>query len=103
MFDNLFGNLQKQQEELRQKLEQIFVEAEAGDGAVTVTAGADLHIENIKIDPSKLDLGDPEQVEDLLLVAINRALDEAKQKAAVETNKMVGGMLPGGLDQFLKP
>lgn len=103
MFDDLFGNLQKQQEELQQKLAGILVEAEAGDGAVTVTAGADLHIENIKLDPSKMDLGDREQVEDLLLVAVNRALEEAKQKAAVETNKMVGGMLPGGLDQFLKP
>ena len=103
MFDDLLGNLQKQQEDLQQKLAQILVEAEAGDGAVTVTAGADLHIENIKIDPSKLDLGDREQVEDLLLVAVNRALDEATQKAAEETNKMVGGMLPGGLDQFLKP
>lgn len=103
MFDDLLGNLQKQQEDLQQKLAQILVEAEAGDGAVTVTAGADLHIENIKIDPSKLDLGDREQVEDLLLVAVNRALDEAKQKAAEETNKMVGGMFPGGLDSLLKP
>ncbi len=103
MFDNLFGNLQKQQEELQQKLATILVESEAGDGAVTVTAGADLHIENIKIDTSKLDPGDAEQVEDLLLVAVNRALDEAKQKAAAETSKLLNGMLPGGMDQFLKP
>ncbi len=103
MFDDLFGNLKKQQEALQQKLEQIFVEAEAGDGAVTVKAGADLHIENIKIDPAKLDINDREQVEDLLLVAINRALEAAKAQAALETNNMLGGMIPGGMDQFLKP
>ncbi len=103
MFDNLFGNLQKQQEELQQKLATIFVESEAGDGAVRVTAGADLHIQNIKLDPSRLDFSDAEQLEDLLLVAINRALEEAKQKAAAETSKLLGGMLPGGMDQFLKP
>ncbi|MCB0529812.1 MAG: YbaB/EbfC family nucleoid-associated protein [Saprospiraceae bacterium] len=103
MFDNLFGNLKKQQEALQEKLAGIFVEAEAGDGAVKVTAGADLHIENISIDPSKLDLSDREQLEDLLLVAVNRALEDAKKHAAAETNKLLGGMLPGGMDQFLKP
>lgn len=103
MFDDLFGNLQKQQEALQQKLADIFVVAEAGDGAVTVKAAADLHIENIKIDPAKLDMNDPEQVEDLLLVAVNRALELAREQAAVETNKLLSGMLPGGMDKLLKP
>ncbi len=103
MFDNLFGNLQKQQEELQQKLAEIFVESESGDVAITVTAGADLHIENIKIDASKLDLSDLEQVEDLLVVALNRALELARQKAAIETNKLLEGLLPGGMGDFMKP
>jgi hypothetical protein len=103
MFDDLLGNLQKQQEELQQKLAGIFVEAESGDGAVVVKAGADLHIENIRIDPSKLDLTDREQLEDLLVVATNRALELARQEAATESNKLLGSILPGGMDQFLKP
>ncbi|HAD15083.1 MAG TPA: nucleoid-associated protein, YbaB/EbfC family [Saprospirales bacterium] len=97
MFDNLFGNIQRQQEELQQKLAEFFVDADAGDGAVMVTAGCDLHIENIKIDPSKLDLNDPEQVEDLVLVAVNEALTLAKQRAAVETQKLIQGMMPPGI------
>lgn len=104
MFDNLLGNLQKQQEELQQKLAELFVEAEAGDGAVLVKAGCDLHIENIKIDPSKLDMNDPEQIEDLVLVAVNEALEEAKKMAAIETNKLLQGMMPpgmGGLGKML--
>ena len=103
MFDDLLGNLQKQQEALQQKLAEIFVEAEAGDGAVIVKAGADLHIENIKLDPSKLDFSDPEQVEDMLVVALNRALELARKEAASESNKLLGNLLPGGMDQFLKP
>jgi nucleoid-associated protein EbfC len=103
MFEDLLGNLQKQQEELQQKLAEIFVEAEAGDGAVVVKAGADLHIENIKLDPSKLDFSDQEQLEDLLLVATNRALELARKEAASESNKLLGNLLPGGMDQFLKP
>lgn len=97
MFDNLFGNLQRQQEEMQAKLAETFVEVDAGDGAVTVKAGCDLHIENIKIDPSKLDLTDVEQVEDLVLVAINEALDEAKRTASIETNKLLQGMMPPGM------
>lgn len=102
MFDNLFGNLQQQQEELQRKLAGIIVEADAGDGAVTVKAGADLHIENIKIDVSKLNMNDLEQVEDLILVATNRALELARQKAAAETSKLLEGFLPGGMGDFLK-
>jgi nucleoid-associated protein EbfC len=103
MFGDLFGNIQKQQEELQQKLAEIIVEADAGDGAVTVKAGADLHIENVKIDPTKVDLHDAEQLEDLIIEAVNRALEEAKARAAVETNKLLEGMMPGGLGGFLKP
>lgn len=103
MLDNLFGNLQKQQEELQQKLAGIMVEADSGDGAVTVVAGADLHIENIKIDVSKLDMNDAVQVEDLLVVTVNRALELARQKAAAETGKLLEGLLPGGMGDFMKP
>jgi hypothetical protein len=103
MFGNIFEDLQKQQEALQQKLAGILVEAEAGDGAVVVKAGADLHIENIKLDPSKLDLSDAEQLEDLLVVALNRALELARAKAGEETNQLLGNLLPGGMDQMFKP
>ena len=49
MFEDLLGNLQKQQEEMQQKLAGISVTADSGEGAVTVTAGADLSIQNIPI------------------------------------------------------
>lgn len=82
---------------MQQKLAETFVEADAGDGAVTVKAGCDMHIENIKIDPAKLDMNDSEQVEDLVLVAVNEALEKAKAKAAIETNKLLQGMMPPGM------
>ncbi len=96
MLEDLFGNLQKQQEEMQQKLATIFVEAESGDGAVTVKAGADMHLENIKIDPTKLDVTDTEQLEDLVLEAVNRALEMAHEKAGVESGKLLQQMMPGG-------
>jgi nucleoid-associated protein EbfC len=102
MFENILGNIQQQQAELQSKLKDITVQAEAGDGAITVTAGADMHIVNIKIDPSKTDWNDREQVEDLLVVAVNRALETAKQTAGAETGKLIEGMFPfGNMKDFL--
>lgn len=102
MFGDLLGNVQKQQAEMQQKLAEITVNADAGDGAIVVVAGADMSIRNIKIDPEKVDLSDREQLEDLLIVAVNEALEMAKKTAAVETNKLLEGMLPGGLGGLFK-
>lgn len=93
----MFGDLQKQQEEMQKKLSTITVEADAEDGAVVVKASADMNIKNIKIDISKIDLQDTEQLEDLLVVTVNEALEKARIKAAIETNKLLEGMMPGGL------
>ncbi len=104
MFEGMLENLQKQQEEMQQKLSTIIVEAESGDGAVKVEATANMRIDNLKIDASKLDITDLEQVEDLLLVAINRALELAASAADMEANKLMQGMMPpGGLGNLLKP
>lgn len=103
MFEGLLGNVEKQQEEIQQKLAQIIVEAESGDGAVVVKATGDLSLANIKIDPTKLDMTDREQIEDLVLEAANRALELARQKAGEESAKMMKDMFPfGDLDQFMK-
>jgi nucleoid-associated protein EbfC len=103
MFGDLLGNMQQQQADLQQKLSTIIVEAESGDGAIIVKAGADQHIASIKIDPSKLDMADTEQVEDLMIVAVNRALELAREKAGTETAQLLKGMFPfGDVDQFMK-
>lgn len=101
MFDNLFGNIQQQQEALQARLAEITVEADAENGAVIVTASCDMKIENIQLDPEKLDLSDREQIEDLVLVAVNEALEKAKQKAAIETNQLLQGMMPPGMEGML--
>ena len=93
----MFGDFEKMQEEMQEKLASITVEADSGDGAVSVTMTASLQVQNIKIDASKLDLTDNEQIEDLILAAVNAAISKAQIKAAAETQKMMNTMLPGGL------
>ena len=89
--------MQERQKELKAKLAEMTVEADAGDGAVKVVANANREIVNISINKDQLDLDDLEQVEDLLLVAINRALEQAAEKEASESQRLMQDMLPPGL------
>ena len=98
------GNMEERQKELKVKLAEITVEAEAGDGAIKVTANANREIVNISIDKSRLDWDDHEQVEDLMMVAINRALEKALEKEAAESENLIRDMMPpgfGGLSDLL--
>jgi DNA-binding YbaB/EbfC family protein len=98
MFGDLFGNVEQQQAEMRKKLATISVTAEAGNGAVTVTANANREILDVKIDKSKLDWDDVEQVQDLVLAAVNNALEKAMIKEQAEAQKLITQMMPPGLE-----
>ncbi len=97
MFGDLFGNVEQQQKELQEKLEKVEVRGVSGDGAISVIANANQKVLNISIDKTKLDWEDSEEVEDLLLVAVNRALEKAAQTQAVESQKMMQKMMPPGM------
>jgi len=100
MFDllNGLGDMQSQMEESKKKLSTIIVSGTAGDGAVKVTATADQKITAINIDPKLLTTECAEELEDLLMVAINRSLDAAAKMAASEMEKVAGNMLPPGFN-----
>lgn len=97
MFGDMFGNLEEKQNEMRHKMAEIRIEAEAGNGAVKVVANANREIINISINKDALDWEDVEQVEDLVTVAVNRALEEAAKKEAEAAEKLMQDMLPPGM------
>lgn len=94
MFENLLGSFEQKQQEMMDKAKAIVVETEVG--GVRVTANGSKEIVNISITDASI-LTDKEQLEDLLMVAINRALSQAGEQAAEETQKMMSSMLPPGL------
>jgi len=100
--ENMFGDMEAQQKAMREKLAEFIVESEAGDGAVKISANANREITNINIDPTFLKNAEAEELEDLLLVAINRALNSALEKEADETQQLLKDMMPPGLDGFFK-
>jgi nucleoid-associated protein EbfC len=94
MFGDLFGSLAQKQQEMMEKATAITVETEVG--GVRVTANGNKEITNISITDASI-LTDKEQLEDLLMVAINRALSQAGEQAAEETQKMMSSILPPGM------
>jgi nucleoid-associated protein EbfC len=91
----MFGNMKEKQAEMQKKLAEIRVEGEAGDGAIKVSSNALRQIVDIKISPDfKYD--EIEELEDLLLIAIQRATAKAVEIEQAETQKMISELLPPG-------
>ncbi|HWG46008.1 MAG TPA: YbaB/EbfC family nucleoid-associated protein [Gemmataceae bacterium] len=109
---NLFGNLgqlaglmknlprlQEEAERMRERLDQIIAEGDAGAGMVKVRANGRMVVLACTISPEALALNDREMLEDMIKAATNQALDKARQMMGEETAKLMGGMgLPPGMN-----
>lgn len=101
MFGKMFGNIEAQRKEIKEKLSRISVEGQSGDGAVKVVANGNNEITSLSLDATKVNLQDHEALEDLILIAVNRALQAAGELSAAETQKMLEEILPSGLGGLL--
>ena len=95
------GNLMKQAKEMQAKMakaqEEVKLltdEGTSGGGMVKVCVNGDKKITSIKIDDEVLK-EEAEIVEDLMLVAVNQALDNITKKIESKMNSATGGMLGG--------
>jgi hypothetical protein len=84
--------LQRQMVEAQEKLAQETVIATAGGGAVKVTMTGDQKCQSVTIDPALMKDADAEMLQDLVLTAVNLALDQSR-----ELQQQVMGPLAGGL------
>lgn len=97
MFENLMGNMQEQQKAIQAELKEKRVHGEAGEGAIKVTCNGLREVQNVSLNPEKLDFTDPESIEDLMVVAINRALEKAAELEQSSTQDSIKDLLPPGL------
>jgi len=90
--------MQAEMAKLQEELEDRLVEATAGGGAVKVVATGKKEIKEINISPEAVDPEDVEMLQDLVLSAVNEALNNAEKMVSEEMQKISGGMnLPPGL------
>lgn len=88
--------LQKQIEETKEQVESKTVEASAGGGAVSAVVSGKKQVIEIKINPDVVDPDDVEMLQDLVLAAVNEALNKAEQMVNEEMAKVTGGFnIPG--------
>ena len=90
--------MQQRLQEAQQKMEEIIAEGSSGAGMVKVTLKGKGEISALVIDPSILNPGDKEIIEDLIKAAhadARRKLDEAMAQAMKDATGGLGGMLPG--------
>jgi DNA-binding YbaB/EbfC family protein len=90
-------NMLRQLEEAQGSLASQEVEGSAGGGAVKARANGQQRIIGISIEPEVLEEG-AELLSDLVLAAVNDALDRSRELAARSMESLLPpGMLPPGL------
>jgi DNA-binding YbaB/EbfC family protein len=88
--------IQQDMAEAQKALANRTVEASSGGGAVKVVARCDGTIVSVKIDPQALNPSDAQILEDMVLGAVNQALNNAKEVSTAEMGKITSGFnIPG--------
>ena len=97
---NMMAQVQKMQQDMlqqREALEQEEYTVTSGGGAITVVITGHQRLKSIKIDPEVIDPEDPEMLQDLLLTAINTAVEQSQSAAASKMEGLTGGLGLGDL------
>jgi nucleoid-associated protein EbfC len=97
------GNMMKQAQKLQSKMlamqEELgnrTVTVQVGGGMVEVVANGRQEVLSLRIDPEVVNSDDTEMLQDLLLAAVNDALNRSREMVSDEMAKLTGGMkIPG--------
>ena len=94
----MMGQLRKMQEQMaavQAQLAEETVTVTVGGGAIKVTMTGAQVCKGVEIDPELLKDADAEMLQDLMLSAINTALDQSRELANSKLSPLTGGL--GGL------
>ena len=97
------GNLQRMAQQMQQELVRIQAELEtmtidgsAGGGVVKAVVTGKQELVSVTIDPSAVDPGDVDMLQDLIVAAVNDALRASRSVAEEKMSAVTGGLkIPG--------
>jgi hypothetical protein len=84
--------LQAQLAEAQAKLAEETVTATAGGGAIKVTMTGDQTCKSVEIAPDFLKDSDPEMLQDMVLTAVNMALEKSRELQQERLGPLAGGL-----------
>jgi DNA-binding YbaB/EbfC family protein len=88
--------LQAKMMEMQAELGNRTVSAQAGGGMVEAVVNGRQELLSLRIDKEVVSPDDVEMLQDLILAAINEALNRSREMMAAEMSKLTGGMqIPG--------
>ncbi len=90
--------MQAEMERVQNELGNKTVSADSGGGIVKATANGKKEIISVEIDNEIMNSGDKEMLEDLVVAAVNKALEAAGRMAEEEMGNVTKGMIPPGMN-----
>jgi DNA-binding YbaB/EbfC family protein len=96
--------IMKLQEEMLQTQEALgeqTVSATAGGGVVEVVMTGHQRVQSVAIDPEVVDPDDVEMLQDLIVAAVNEAIERSQGLAAQQMGALTGGLGLGDLGGLL--
>lgn len=94
--------MQQQMAEAQEALADETVTVTTGGGVVSIVMTGHQRVESLTIDPEVLDPEDVEMLQDMLLSAVNAAIEQSQALSAERMEGITGGLdLGGGLDSLL--
>jgi len=106
MFGDLMGMMgklketQQKIEETKKRLDSVLIDEQSSDGLLKVTLTANRAVKSIEIDDSLLE--DKEQLEDYLVLVMNKAIEKATKVNEAELGAVAQDGMPNipGMDMF---
>lgn len=106
MFGDLMGMMgklketQQKIEETKKRLDGVLIDEQSSDGLLKVTLTANRTVKSIEVDDSLLE--DKEQLEDYLVLVMNKAIEKASKVNDAELGAVAQDGMPNipGLDMF---
>jgi len=97
----MLKQIQKMQEEMQKVQNELAnkqVTEESGGGMVRATVNGKKELIALEIDDEVANSGDKEMLEDLIVAAVNKALEAAGKMAEEELGNVTRGLIPPGFN-----